>query len=724
MKKYIIIFIMLFSFAFIKDVNAAGNLGFYIHDCEYNGNGKIEACTVYANAIQSDSRTAFSGFEITYKNSEPLSIVAKEGWTVTEISRGTHAISSEPGSNYTYVRYRVVYSGDAIPAGDTDMFVVNVTPTGGAGDQCELMITDLGDPIYFCKMIYNGTNYVYYNSQGQIVTESEYNNDCNPKCELKDGVYYGPNGQVLANELAMLTACNSFICQSYQGPSGTTYYFNKNGSSVSQSSMISSCSCTKVGNVYYKNNMVVATNEADMIIDCYNPVCRSYQGPSGTTYYFGKNGQRVSNEAAMKESCGCQQVGNKYYDANGVETTKLNYIKTCQHPVCQEVDGYYFDSSGNNVTQAQMLKSCNACKEENGHYYDANGVETTKLNYIKSCQNPVCSQIDGYYFDSNGNNVTEAQMRKSCFACKEENGTYYNSDGIQTTKINYIISCKNPKCTEYDGYYFDKNGNQVADAAAVIQSCENPKCMKLDDNTYFDKNGNRVNSLEAYAKSCLVCQQYEDKYVKKDGTITEDVNEYIVSCKSPNCEKVIIDNKTYYYDKNGKQLKDEDEFEFYCTMHYCKEITMNGKTTYYGFDGTETTKENYEDQCKGKYICTEVIDNEIPTYYDKFGNQVSKDIFLQQCFINSCKVIGNKYYDKDGNEVTKVKYQQQCQVNKCEKIGDKYYDKNGNEVTKDEFDKDCNPSTGSWIPTTLLLLLGAGGATIYITRRKKVLFKI
>ena len=573
-KVLLVICFILFSFLFIKDSSAATFSLVDSSNCVIAENGKIESCSIAIDVDGTLTATVFPEIRVTLTHADYQSFTAGSDWNVSIISQTS-----------TLITFRAVYKGTSIPSGQTEIFSITVQSNGTPSDPCRITV-GLEPPVYSCRRIYQNGGYIYYNSQGQIVSESVFNSECNPKCELKDGVYYGPEGQILDNELAMLNACNSFVCQSYQGPSGTTYYFNKIGNSVSQSSMISSCSCTKIGDTYYKNNMVVAINETDMLIDCYNPVCRSYQGPSGTTYYFGKNGQSVSNEAAMKASCGCQHIGNKYYDANGnettkvnyikscqnpvcvevegyyfdsngnnvtkaqmykscyacsevdgkyynangVETTKLNYIKSCQNPKCDEVDGYYFDSNGNNVTEAQMLKSCNACKEENGKYYDSNGVETTKVNYIMSCQSPKCSYIDGYYFDKDGHNVTEAQMRKSCFSCKEENGIYYNSDGVQTTKINYIISCQNPKCTEYDGYYFDKDGNQVADAAAVIQSCDNPKCMKIDDNTYFDKNGNRVNSLEAYAKSCLVCQQYEDKYIKKDGTITEDVNEYILSC--------------------------------------------------------------------------------------------------------------------------------------------------------------------------------------------------
>lgn len=114
----------------------------------------------------------------------------------------------------------------------------------------------------------------------------------------------------------------------------------------------------------------------------------------------------------------CQEVSGKFYDANGNRVSEVEYLKSCRAPKCEIINGYYFGKTGKSVTKSKYEKECGtptySCVQKDGKYYDKNGNVVSEVDFIISCKAPKCQIVNGYYFGKDGRNVSKAVYEKEC----------------------------------------------------------------------------------------------------------------------------------------------------------------------------------------------------------------------------------------------------------------------------------------------------------------------
>ena len=245
------------------------------------------------------------------------------------------------------------------------------------------------------------------------------------------------------------------------------------------------CGKDSQGNYYDKDGKKV-TKEG-MIVSCYKvPNCKSITlsiGGQQETVFVGVNGNIVSEEE-YNNQCGsktiCEIKDGKYYNKDGNETTKEEYVKQCEIPCSKLEDGTYVGTNGTIVSEEDYNKECTkkTCEIAYGNYYDKNGNITTKEEYIKQCKQTCSITQDGEYVGKDGTLITKEEYDKQCNnievpKCKEENGTYYDKDGNVTTKENYELTCKVHKCEVINDNYFNDKGNKVT-KEEYDKVCTNP----------------------------------------------------------------------------------------------------------------------------------------------------------------------------------------------------------------------------------------------------------
>ena len=139
---------------------------------------------------------------------------------------------------------------------------------------------------------FDGTT--YYGKDGNVVDEKTYNEECNPVCEIKDGVYYGKNHTVVTKEQYQ-NECNP-TCEIKDG-----VYYGKNHNIVTKAEYYKECSTKK-------------------------PMCEIVNGK-----YYDSKGNRVT-KAKYNSDCNptCKIKDGKYYDSKGNEVTKTQYKNDCE----------------------------------------------------------------------------------------------------------------------------------------------------------------------------------------------------------------------------------------------------------------------------------------------------------------------------------------------------------------------------------------------------------
>ena len=165
-----------------------------------------------------------------------------------------------------------------------------------------------------------------------------------PKCEIKDGVYYGLSGQEITGEDAETKWKEQCGCgkrdDKYYDPDGKEITEGKEGRTVEEEMNYLCYSCTapdKEGNYYYNGKKL---DDAGYAQYCA-PKCKVV----GDDYY-GKDGNKISKEEYQK-TCMCRVENDKYYDDNNNEITAEQYQNMCQ-PNVKTGSGnpYYFIALG------------------------------------------------------------------------------------------------------------------------------------------------------------------------------------------------------------------------------------------------------------------------------------------------------------------------------------------------------------------------------------------
>lgn len=114
----------------------------------------------------------------------------------------------------------------------------------------------------------------------------------------------------------------------------------------------------------------------------------------------------------------CEFIDGKYYDEDGNETDKENFLTTCEIHKCEKVDGIYFDKNGQVTDVDSYDKQCvkHTCEIIDDTYYDSLGNKTTKDEYRTQCELVSCEIINGKYFGNEGDVVTPQEFRNQCEA--------------------------------------------------------------------------------------------------------------------------------------------------------------------------------------------------------------------------------------------------------------------------------------------------------------------
>ena len=200
------------------------------------------------------------------------------------------------------------------------------------GKECSIMWNPTEYVNYYCA--YEGGN--YYDMNGNIVSQTEYNKQCEKhSCEVVDGTYFGKDGSVISASDYKKT-CESHTCEVVDGT-----YFGKNGSSVTASE--------------YKKQ-------------CEKHYCEVLDGT-----YYDKNGNQVTKSEYTK-SCSnptCKIVDGVYYDKNSKAVSATEYDKQCNVHYCKEIDGTYFGRGGNIVDKATWDSECTTAAPDTGGFFSA-----------------------------------------------------------------------------------------------------------------------------------------------------------------------------------------------------------------------------------------------------------------------------------------------------------------------------------------------------------------
>lgn len=284
------------------------------------------------------------------------------------------------------------------------------------------------------------------------------------------------------------------------------------------------------------------------------------------------------------------------------------------------------------------------------------------------------------------------------------------------------------KCTEYQGTYYGKAGNIVEKNTYEDQCLEKPKICVKENSDYYGKDGTKVNKSQ-YEKDCEThkCYQYDDgTYAGVNGDIVE-LDQYNRECNQGKhyCENY---GGSYYDDKGN--TTNEETFNALCKSHYCevipagdaKEFPIVDGKIYFNKAGKAVSKEEYNRDCF-KHYCEHIEIGGTHTYFDKSGNTTTEATYNLECLKHYCEVVGDTYFGIYGEDVSKEEYDKECGKHYCEIIEDIYYNKNGDAVSKEDYLKSCsnpdNPNTGNFIPFIPLIILIAGGTSIYFYTKKE-----
>lgn len=457
---------------------------------ECNLNGSYLECVFYITST-SDINVAGLSVEFELENLRYEGIIDTGNFTVNVIDSSTDSVT-----------FRFVPTSGKISTGDTYVFKSRYSYIGALED-CAIYY----NPINVSPKCYtDNTN--YYDDQGNKVTKTEYEQACNPKCQYVNGYYYNNLGAIVT-KTQYEQACNP-KCEIKDGK-----YYNSGGAEVTKTNYEQDCNphC-KIQDGKYYNNSGAEVTKTEYEAAC-NPKCEYKNGK-----YYNNLGAEVT-QAQYNVACNIE---------NGSSETPVYY--------CEYKDNKYYDSKGNVVIRADYLKDCFSCKIDGTKYYDKNGVETSKETHDLDC-NPKCTVSNGKYYDRVGAEVDAKEYDKQCnkHICEiGVDGTYYDKDGNETTEATYNDQCKDKIICKVDsGKYYDNEGKET-DEITYSQKCLINICKKVGD-LYYGKSGKEVNRA-TYEDECIkkhYCEIIDGVYYDDRGTITtEDKYTELCKVKNPN----------------------------------------------------------------------------------------------------------------------------------------------------------------------------------------------
>ncbi len=359
-------------------------------------------------------------------------------------------------------------------------------------------------------------------------------------------------------------------------------------------------------------------------------------------------------------------------------------------------------------------------KDNQKIYYDSNGLKTTWKEYKKQCDKGTCSYVcnpdspsECLYFDASSNVVnSEYEKKASCkeYKCENVNGQYFDNNGNPVTWTKYQTLCNPPKCDsvcnpnkDSECLYFNKDKQSVTEHDMKV-SCNMYKCQTVKGK-YYDNSGNEV-TWEQYDKECnehtckRVCNPNNANsclYYDKSGT---NVNwqTYEKDCGSYTCKKVCEPNNNkncLYYNKEGKVVASEAEMQKSCTVveevHKC-EIK---DSKFYNNSGLVVSWKDYAKDCETgvcRKICNPLSNLEC-LYLDSKGLESTELKYTQECLPHVCEQVGELYYDKNGDVVaSEEEMKASCEErNYCEYKNGYYFNKNGEVTDKEGYEIECLP---------------------------------
>ena len=146
------------------------------------------------------------------------------------------------GDNYTFTTTSIIKNETIRLAKFTLYFATN-------GKECKAEWNPSREfPIYYCE----NKNGYYYDLNGNIVSETEYNKQCNRhSCEIIDGIYYDKNNNVVSKE-EYEKQCTTPSCKIIDG-----IYYDKSGKAVTEVEYDKQCNvhyCKILDGTYFGSN--------------------------------------------------------------------------------------------------------------------------------------------------------------------------------------------------------------------------------------------------------------------------------------------------------------------------------------------------------------------------------------------------------------------------------------------------------------------------------------
>lgn len=353
---------------------------------------------------------------------------------------------------------------------------------------------------------------------------------------------------------------NSYSVSFSGAPSGTKV-INKSGLTFQVRVPVSSVTKTKTFTIkitgkktsYYSAAWYVKSKRQDMLV-----TKSTSKSPTKT----------VKATVTFKK---CHKIGDTYYGPNGTKVTLSQYVKSSCVKTCAKdsVTGKYIDKNKNayDSEKAAYLKSCFPCQKHGSKYVDANGSTDGGIKgYAKTCAKPCATTKDklGFFYDNDYN--------------------YYTKN----TDPAFLKSCA--YCDTYNGYYYGKNGNKLANKEA-----QNAECIgvcKYENGKYYGPNGKLLSNINEYVASSCVTPCKKDpvtgKYVDTDRKYYNSDTDpnYMKSC-NPYCDY----KDGQYYDKNNKPVQDQDYY------NSCKPSCGIENGQYYDKNHRPVSYEEYLKSC-------------------------------------------------------------------------------------------------------------------------------
>lgn len=201
---------------------------------------------------------------------------------------------SKSGNSYVFTTTNSIKNETIRLAKFTIYFATN-------GKECNAEWSPNEYNVYYCE----NKNGYFYDLNGNIVSETEYNKQCKThSCEIVDGTYFDKNGKVVS-ETEYNKQCKTHSCEIIDGT-----YFDKN------------------------NNIVT---KADYEKQCTTPSCKIIDGI--------------------------------YYDKNGKAVTETEYDKQCNVHYCKIIDGTFFGKNGNIVSKLDWESQCQIEPNDTGGFF-------------------------------------------------------------------------------------------------------------------------------------------------------------------------------------------------------------------------------------------------------------------------------------------------------------------------------------------------------------------